>query len=184
MKRVLCLFLCLLILFCIGCKKEETPTPPNSFLEEFVPEISADSFYTYDGDLHNIYVNLTLTTTELTAPVTTLSFELRNDSDYTFFLLEQLHPVIWEKWENGRWRSFYAPYDTRSELDASFQQVLPHKVRARTDDFTPSSLDVGVYRLRIEYTLTNEKGKVHNQFVPGVECVVETYFTILPAPQG
>lgn len=182
MKRIACLFLCLLMLFSFGCKKEETPAPPNPFLEEFVPKISADSFYTYDGDLHNSYVSLTLATTELTAPVTTLSFELRNDSDYTFFLVEQLHPVIWEKWENGRWRSFYAPYDTRSELDASFQQVLPHKVRARTDDFTPSSLDAGVYRLRIEYTLTNEKGKVHNQFVPGVECVAETYFTILPAP--
>ena len=70
MKKALCLLFCLLLFFCSACQKEEFPEKPNADVpptpsEEFVPEIDADSFYTYDGNLHNTYVNLMLTEKDL-----------------------------------------------------------------------------------------------------------------------
>ncbi len=194
MKRVACLFLCFLLLF-IGCQKEELPktpakapgddTPEDSApTEEFVPEIEANSFYTYDGDLHNVYVNLTLTTTELTAPVSELSFELRNDSEYYIYFLDSItQGYKWELWENGAWKAFVKdPWNT-NEI-AINEQLTGYMAVNRTENFT-IPLEAGVYRLRLRYWLTNEK--TEPQIVggaPGIECVVETYFTILPAPEA
>ena len=198
MKRILCLLLCLLLLFSIGCKEEEpAKTPPNAPdddtsddsapVEEFVPEISADSFYTYDGDLHNVYVSLTLTTTELTAPVTTLSFEIKNDTDYIILFKPTQGAYVWERWENGGWTSFtkYTGTGTVNRDETSDMDILsPRMTVTRTENF-PIPLEAGIYRLRRQYRLTNEKEWI--SFIigaPGIECVVETYFTILPAPEA
>ncbi len=196
MKRVACLFLCFLVMFCVACKEEEIPKTPakapddtsedSTPTEEFVPEISADSFYTYDGDLHNVYVSLTLTTTELTAPVTTLSFEIKNDTNYIIIFTKPTQGgYVWERWENGGWTSFtkYTGTGTVNRDETSDMDILsPRMTVTRTENF-PIPLEAGIYRLRRQYRLTNEKEWI--SFIigaPGIECITETYFTILPAP--
>ena len=195
MKRVLSLLVCFLLLFSCACKKEEAPAPsepdaspnPTENEKEFLPEISADSFYTYDGDLHNIYVNIALTTKELTAPVTTLSFELKNETDYYLdFPAELVHGHTWEKWENGKWSAFTKYNGAEKGTSEVSMKIIPkpHSTYTRTEEFAVP-LNAGVYRLRMEYRLTNEKEEPFIiEGVPGIQCVAETYFTILPAPEA
>ena len=193
MKKFLCLFLCFLLLFCSACKKEEIPESPNTddsptSAQEFVPEISADSFYTYDGDTHNIYVNVALTTKKLTAPVTELSFELKNDTDYfVLFKEETSKGYTWEKWEDGKWKAFTKYTGTgmnNLEEISKHDELPPHTTATRTENFI-IPLEAGVYRLRKVYRLTNEKVRKPLLIgAPGIECVAETYFSVLPAPQG
>lgn len=191
MKRITWLVLCFLLLFCIGCKKEE---PAQKTITEFtvnsaslfVPKISEDSFYTYDGDTHNIYVNLTLTTSDLMAPVHSLTFEMKNDSDYSIVFTDEISSgYVWEKWENGKWNSFNKYTGSqeliRIETIAMYETLSPHTAVTRTESFA-TFLDVGTYRLRKNYKLTNEKGGFISRDTPGIACVAEIYFSVLPAP--
>ncbi len=192
MKRFLCLLLCCLLLFCSACQKEDLPEKPNADVpptppEEFVPEIGADTFYTYDGDIHNIYVSVSLITKELTAPVTTLSFELKNDSDYFVDFTDEIaHGHTWKKWENGKWMTFtkYTGSEKSNWTEISKKIVLaPHETYTCTEDFAVV-LEAGVYRIRKEYRLTNAKEKTEPfiiEGIPGIKCVTEAYFSILPA---
>ena len=193
MKKLLCLFLCLLLLFCLACQKEGPPAKtsddvPPTHTEEFVPEIGADSFYTYDGDLHNTYVSLTLAEGDLTAPVTTLYFEIKNNSDYYLDFTDSItQDHTWERWENGNWVSFnkYTGSGKTEWEEVSKKIVLaPHKTYSCTEEFV-IPLEAGVYRLRKQYRLTNEKEEPHNiVFVPGIQCVTEAYFFISPVPNS
>ena len=195
MKKILCLLLCLLLFFCSACQKEELPEKPNADVpptpsEEFVPEIDADSFYTYDGDLHNIYVNVALTAKELTSPVTTLSFELKNDSDYFVDFTDEIaHGHTWEKWENGIWVSFTVYTGSgKTEWEETSKKIVlgPHKTYSCTEKFA-IPLEAGVYRLRKKYRLTNAKEKPKPfiiEGIPGVQCVTEAYFSVSPTPSS
>ncbi len=192
MKKIFCLLLCLLFLFCSACQKEDLPEKPNADVppsppEEFVPEIDADSFYSYDGDLHNTYVTLTLTEGDLTAPVTTLSFEIKNNSDYYLNFTDSItQGHTWERWENGNWVSFtvYTGSGKTEWEELSKKIVLePHKTYSCTEKFAVP-LEAGVYRLRKEYKLTNAKEKTEPfiiESIPGIKCVAEAYFSVLPA---
>ncbi len=192
MKRFLCLLLCFLILLCCACKKEEEPnTDPNT---EFMSEMRADSFYTSDGSTYNTYVGIEAIPQEQTAPVTSLKTKICNDTDYILqfnFDLDAFYE--WEKWEDGKWVIYSRQLGTnesgvdldRASLYPGPHYIMPHSAHTRTDDFNGHPLEAGLYRLRIEYKLTNETKKFADGFhrTPGVLCMAETYFSILPAPQ-
>ncbi len=193
MKKIACLFLCFLILCCCSCKEEEISQKPNTNVpqnppEEFVPEMSEDSFYTYDGDIHNTHITLALVTSDLTAPIQSLTFDMKNDSDYSIVFTDEISSgYIWEKWENGKWNSFNKYTGSqeliRNEMIARYETLSPHTAVTRTESFA-TFLDVGTYRLRKNYKLTNEKGGFISKDTPGIACVAEIYFSVLPAPQS
>ncbi len=191
MKKFLCLLLCFLMLFCIGCKKEEEPnTDANT---DFKSEMRADSFYTSDGTTYNIYVGIEVTPQEATAPITSLKAKIYNNTDYILqFNLDLDAFYEWEKWEDGKWVVYSRRVGTdessieldRAPLFPGPHYIMPHSAHTRTDDFSEHPLEAGLYRLRIEYKLTNETKKFADGFhrTPGVLCMAEAYLTVEPTP--
>ena len=183
MKKVFCLLLCALMLFCSACNEEKEPN------ENLATGIREDSFYTADGNTHNVYITLTMTTTELVAPVTTLSAELKNDSDYVIIREGDSYEFSWEKWENGKWKRFNStshPGEDKEEIWMC-SRISPHSSYTRTNDFIKSPLEAGIYRLRIEYDMTSDKEIRHtggDYHYTHLGCTAEVYFTILPAPEA
>ena len=194
MKRLPILLLCFLLLFCIGCKKEETPQDPSE--TEFQSVMPASSFYVLnDTDVYNTFVRIEATPQEQTAPVTALTTKICNDTDFILqfnFDLDAFYE--WEKWEGGKWVT-YSHQVGSNELDIELNRatlypgphyIMPHSAHTRTEDFSDHPLEAGLYRLRIEYKLTNETKKFADGFhqTPGVLCVVEGYVTVEAAPQS
>ncbi len=190
MKRAACLFLCLLMLFCSACKEEK-----NINGEGFKSAMQEDSFYSYadDNTLYNIFVKIEANTQDKTAPVTSLETKICNDTDYILQFNFDLNAFYeWEKWEDGKWKTYDRSDGTdksdivldRAPLYPGPHYIMPHSAHTRTDDFSGHPLEAGLYRLRIEYKLTNETKKFADGFhlTPGVLCVAEAYLTILPAP--
>ena len=189
MKRIACLLLCLLLLFCVGCKTAEAPDP----------EIG--SRFVSGGDVYNTHIRLRLVTeelkppknvaSELRAPVSSLTFEIQNDTDY-FVNLGHISEWLCEKWENGEWITVPSPYvivdrDILGSPKLLNDWVKPHSTETFTKHIVPDDpssqgalndrqpLSEGVYRMKHTVLLTKE------QTTGGTEYTVEVYFTVAPS---
>ena len=180
MRKTACLLLCLLILLlCCSCKTED-------------PQLNKGTFYTSDGKTYNTHVRIMLPEQNLTAPVSKLTLEVQNDTDYFVLVLNEEFPL--EKWEDGKWTTFervpmLSPGESFIKIDRGFHYIgiEPHSTSVLTDDlsrFYP--LDEGVYRIRfgINVSETNESRELPTAAYEGYGdmCVTDIYFTILPAP--
>ena len=180
MKRIVCLFLCFLLLFC-GCRPESAE-----------PDLSLNkgTFYTSAGNSYNTDIRLVLTAQELTSPVTSLSAELQNDTDYVILIRSDPEKYPWEKWEDGQWVKVKHTTVTNGGIDADaaflYASLLPHSTRSSTNNFV--KLDAGVYRLRVRVDVTNETETVNlpdsYTLSPENRIFAEVYFTIAPAPEA
>ncbi len=180
MKRILCLLLCLLMLFCIGCKKEEP---------EQTPQLNKGTFYTSDGTQYNTHVRIELTSTDLTTATTKLSVAMHNDTDYVIRFQGDPREYRWEKKDpNGEWvRVPPIPPDIDENGDSTdiglgHTTLLPHSTYYSTNVFT--QLEAGSYRLRVSVDVTDvqsplplgEKYKIS----PETRCWAELRFDIVP----
>ena len=185
MKKALCLLLCLLMLFCVGCKEEEPEL-----------QLNKGDFYTSAGKTYNTDIRLILTTQDLTAPHSSeLAFELQNDTDYFLKVWIDTEKLTLKKWTGKVWEIVERP-PTREEeqnIDLSIQYlgtiIQPHGTYSIAKKFGKNPLDAGVYRLSLSITVSDMT--VYNYPVDpmekdwkGTNCVAEIYFTILPAPEA
>ncbi len=184
MKKAFCLLLCLLMLFCSACAEELPVTDPDT---EFQSKMIADSFYTSGGDTYNTYVRIEAAAQQESAPVSSLSATIYNDTDYILVFNFHLDKgYSWEKWNGERWIAYSHEGETgegvspeRAPLYPGPHYIMPHSSHARTDDFSAHPLEAGLYRLRMEYKLTNETKDFSKGFAtPGVPCVVEVCLTV------
>lgn len=188
MKRILCLLLCLLILFCISCKQEEP-----------APELGAK--YVSGGDVYNTHIRIRLITeelappktvvSELRAPVNSLEFEIQNDTDYYVNLGKLSSGWSCEKWENGEWvimpeAHIYVNSDVQQSAKNAYDWIEPHSKKVFSEDYVlddPSALvsknaqplTEGVYRMKNTVLLTE------TQTTGGTEYTVEVYFAVAPS---
>ena len=183
MRKNFCVFLCLLMLFCIGCKEEEPEL-----------QLNKGNFYTSAGKTYNTDIRLILATQELTAPHSSeLTFELQNDTDYFLKLHNDTEKLALTKWTGGEWEIVERP-PTREEeqnIDLSVQYlgttIQPCATYSIAKKFGKLPLDVGMYRLRLsitvsDMTLYNYPDNLLGMNWKGNDYVAEVYFTILPAP--
>lgn len=188
MKRILCLFLCLLMLFCIGCKKEE-------------PEPVYGEQYISGGYVYNTHVRMRLVTeelkppktvvSELRAPVKSITVEIQNDTDYYVdpYSITLRHC---EKWENGEWVEIphayiYVNFEENKSSDRA-EWISPHSDKQFEKDFVPDdptsisanpkaqSLGEGVYRLVHTVSLCDK-----DSYQKVSECMLEIHFTVAPS---
>jgi hypothetical protein len=189
MKRLPILLLCFLLLFCIGCQKEEKADP------------ELGSRYVSGGDVYNTHIRLRLVTeeleapktvvSELRAPVNSLTFEIQNDTDYYVNLGRLASEWSCEKWENGEWvimpeAHVYTIPDVQQSAKFKYVWLEPHSKKTFTEDYVlddPSAivsknahhLTEGVYRMKHTVLLTKE------QTTGGEEYTVEVYFAVAPS---
>ena len=178
MKRTLCLLLCLLMLLCIGCQKEETE-----------PQLNKGTFYTSDGTQYNTHVRIELTSTDLTTAATTLSVAMHNDTDYVILLRNDPSEYPWEKMgKDGEWLKV-PPISPRTDengdtnnLGFRWITLLPHSTYTSTNVF--SKLEAGTYRLRVIVDVTDEQStpSPDNYIIqpPATRCWAELRFVIVP----
>ena len=96
MKRFLCLFLCFLLLFTLGCQKDPTPTPdptPSPVVEKY-----KGALHTIDGLTQNTAVRMVVTS--LDTENHTFNFILYNDTDYELayndFVVQEIGVWVWQ----------------------------------------------------------------------------------------
>ena len=172
MKGFLCFLLCLLMLFCIGCKKEE-------------PEPVYGEQYISGGYVYNTHVRMRLVTeelkppktvvSELRAPVKSITVEIQNDTDFRA-VLGRFDEWECEKWENGAWSVWLSGGVHRDVLYTD--TVDPHEHKTFTMGFS-NKLTEGVYRLRHKVLMRNDT-LVYDES-SSFECMVEFYFTVAPS---
>ena len=183
MRKMLCLLLCLLMLFCIGCQKEDAPEP----------QLNQGTFYTSDGTQYNTHVRMELTSTDLTTAATTLSVAMHNDTDYVILLRSDPKEYPWEKMgKNGEWVKVPPiPYDIDENGDSTdigfrYIKLLPHSTYYSTNVF--SELETGSYRLRVIVDVTNVQSPLspgeNYEISPETRCYAELQFAIVPAPEA
>ena len=181
MKKALCLLLCLLMLFCIGCQKEEVPEP----------QLNQGTFYTSVGITYNTHIRTVLTTQELVAPVTSLTVEIQNDTDYIVQILDDPAKFKWEKWEDDEWVAVthYADDEIVIDIERGFLYIPinPREKLVETSDFSKRPLEPGTYRLQVNVSITNKNEELplfDFPLIKGTRCITDVYFTILPAPEA
>ena len=188
MKKILCLLLCLLMLFCIGCKKEE---PKPVYGEQYIS----------GGYVYNTHVRMRLVTeelkppktvvSELRAPVESITVEIQNDTDY-YVNLGHFYKWHCEKWENGEWVAvpeayIYVDTDVLQSPKMEYDWIEPQSSKTFTELIVPDDpssmaavkdatpLGEGVYRFRSTAYLTEK------QTTGGTEIMLEVYFTVAPS---
>ena len=183
MKRLLLLLLCLSMLFCLGCK---TPTQDDKVGEW-------GEFYSKDGYVQSSLISVMMDTTELTAPVTELSYSLYDNSDFGIVVTyytdtndHRLHRL--EIYENGEWKE--APYSGSTMANRAFVYEPDTDPTAhRKLDFTMDlhqredpaiirydPLQPGAYRLIVTYTLSTDDPNIT---IPKKQHACVLYFTVL-----
>ena len=183
MKRCLCFLLCLLMLFCIACQKEE-PAIPEDAPEQTTGDPELGTLYVSGGYTYNTHVRMTLVTEEikgpaqvlkeLRAPVGSITVEIQNDTDFRA-VLGRFDEWECEKWENGAWSVWLTGGVHRDVLYTD--SVDPHEHKAFTMGFS-NKLTEGVYRLRHKVLMRND-ALVYDES-SSFECMVEVYFTVTP----
>ncbi len=171
MKKILCLLLCLLLLFCIGCQKEEEPNNDENGNNEVTTNEELGTLYTSGGNTYNTHIRVRLVTETLTAPVRTLTVEVQNDTDCRVNLLGQMVEWECEKWENGEWM----PQPIAVSREVLYTDSVLPKSKGTWSMTYAGDLYEGVYRLQRTVNVSPTAQK-------SFECITETYFTILPAP--
>ncbi len=174
MKRLLCLLLCLLMLFCIGCKKEEP---------EQAPQLNKGTFYTSDGTQYNTHVKIKLTSTDLTTAATKLTVEMQNDTDCVILLRSDPQDYPWEKMgKDGEWVKVPPISHRIDNGGVGWITLLPHSTYTSTNVFT--KLEEGSYRLRVIVDVTDEQSTPSpDDYIiqpPATRCWAELRFVIVP----
>ena len=171
------------MLFCVGCKEEKA--------EE---QLNKGVFYTSAGKTHNTDIRLILITQDLTAPHSSeLAFELQNDTDYFLKLGNDTEKLTLKKWTGKEWEIVERPPtgDEEIGIDLGIEYlgaaIRPRSTYSIAKKFGKNPLDAGVYRLRLTVTVSdmtayNYPDNPTEKNWKGTRCMVETYFTILPAP--
>ena len=180
MKRISILILCLTMLFCLGCKQEKK-----------VGEWG--EFYSKDGYVQSSLIVAMMDTTELTAPVTELSYTLYDNSDFGIVVTyytdtndHRLHRL--EIYENGEWKE--APYSGDTMTNRAFIYEPDTDPTARRKlDFTMDlhqredpaiirydPLQPGAYRLIVTYTLSTDDPNIT---IPKKQHASVLYFNVL-----
>ena len=182
MKRLLALLLGLLLLFCVGCKKES-------------PELG--EFYEEDGIWQNTLITAELRDTDLTAPVTKLSYALIDNCDFRviYCMYNQGNDAcddLLERYVDGFWRT--APIagnsstmmaggqlddgsDPREHKEYALEMEcagLPAGKISGTHCYKP--LEAGEYRLRILYRPKTDEDTEGIEIPQRCEAVI--YFTV------
>ena len=178
MKRVFSLFLCILLLFCVGCQKEEAP--------------EWGEFIIKDGYVQNSLITAVLNAEELVAPVTELSYTLYDNTDfgivsdyYTNTNDERTHRL--EIYENGEWKE--APYGGSCmtdmghhyvpDADPAARRQFDYKIKLKQvfedSEIQYKPLQPGSYRLIVAYILNTEDP---NATIPDGSHAALLYFTV------
>ncbi len=164
-KRICILLLCLAMLFCIGCQDGE---PTGEWGE----------FYNKDGYVHNTLVTAVLNTTELTAPVTELSYTLYENTDFGITVNyynegndHRAHRL--EVYQNNEWVEAPCTGDVTTNAGALDPTPDTDPAAHRKFDLTMdlhqhqnyavvryAPLQSGAYRLIVTYTLSTDDPNV------------------------
>ena len=152
-------------------------------------------FYTEDGILQNTKVTLTVETKETQAPVTELTFYLREETDFnmsmwTYGTAEE----VLEIFEDGSWKTAltFGGYVREGALGNNVGTTTPkHQQHSETMRFwepTPNDIEegeyatfrylpltAGKYRLRVRYSLHTEDESVE---IPEGQLEAVAYFTV------
>ena len=167
MKRFLCLLLCLLALNLCACQKEEEKP------------LEQGTFYTSCGKTYNTAIRMVFTTQEFIAPLTSIDFEIQNDTDYK---IRYSPDFDWEIWSDGIWMSldYYndpdAIYYERGTIDIGY--IRPREKLSKSREFTTYPLQPGSYRLRKRVAIVDLPGVVEGENLVDLEV----YFTVTEAP--
>ena len=150
MKKLLSLFLCLLLLLC-GCQKEEEPAPITG------------EFYTEGGFYQNTLVNLVITNTEFHEPLLSFRYKIYNETDFpvtTDAYYERL-----QCYENGEWINVFSRPIYLNSPSGTSQKWFPyeHTVKAY---YPEENWTAGVYRFYVTC------------FTQYVEITPVAYFTV------
>ena len=192
-KRVLSLFLCVLLLFSLAsCTEEEVASVPPEY----------GTFYTADGILQNSHITLVIENESLVAPVTELSYALYDNSDFRVIfddMQRNNHKCIniLEIYRDGEWQ--LAPMGGTGEnlgnfADGNKADPKEHQVRKQEMEFSyiptktdnPELLDggalkryypleAGVYRVRVWYSVYTTDESVQ---IPEGQLEAVAYFTV------
>lgn len=158
MKKFFCLLLCLLLL-CCACHKEEKP--------------EVGTLYTSGGNTYNTHIRMVLTTEKLTAPVSSLTVEIQNDTDYVLHL-GVFDDWEWETWENGRWGTVV---QEEVKADILYTDIVnAQDAKSYTEHFG-NPLGAGIYRLQ-KNILVKPKTLSSPDAKDAFECMMEIYFTV------
>ena len=153
MKKISLFFLCLLLLFCVGCKKEE-------------PEFGTQ--YVSGQNTYNTHVRMVLVTEVPRAPLSSIVVEIQNDTDCTV-VLGRFDEWQCEKWDGGKWVKLpLGPLHDVMYTDRVAQQSAQQYRKSFSE-----SLSKGSYRLQHTVYLHPTDGE-------DFECMVELYFTVFP----
>ena len=181
MKRILTLILCLAMLLVIGCKQSDNKAAEWG------------EFYSKDGYVQSSLIVAMMNTTELTAPVSELSYTLYDNTDFGIVVTyytdtndHRLHRL--EIYENGEWKE--APYsgDTMTNRAFPYEEDTDPTARRKFDltmdlhyredpaiiRYDP--LQPGAYRLIVTYTLSTDDPNVT---IPKKQHASVLYFTVL-----
>ena len=166
-KRLLLLFLCALLSFSlIACEKEEI-----SVIGEF---------YTEDGLVKNLSFQIALTEDNLTAPVSSISYQLYNTSNCYFY---KMRDVI-SKYEDGGWiEVMYKDYQGSTgstTLDKAERELIAPKsvydmqIIVDGENGHSNPLEQGVYRLVSSVQLKLWDGET----IDHIQIYPTTHFTV------
>ena len=153
MRRIFAMLLCILLLCCFGCKREEFVT---------------GEYYMSDGFLQNTEVNLIITSEDLTEPVTSLTYEIHNDTDYETMRFAPNYRL--EIYRDGTWQAApEAEHDLIGEVAMLYSSTENpvSKESLRIEDFQsvirPGSvyapLTAGFYRFCVWFDFPDDDRK-------------------------
>ena len=178
MKRYLCFLLCLLMLFCVSCQKED-PAIKQDTPEQNDEELELGTLYTSGGSTYNTHVRIRLVNEDTVAPVKTVTVEVQNDTDYRV-TLGRVDEWVWEKWENGAWEAVKSE-EVTVHPDLSYtDSVAPQSTRSFSKTFQ-NGWESGSYRLRHAVSARPSWEDLPDPNKKDFECIVEVYFTITSA---
>ena len=176
MKPFIALLLCITLLLCLGCQKDDS---------------KQENFYNADDYIQNEAIVAVMNTTDLTAPVEEISYTLCDNSDlgvsvthYTMLNDRRIHRL--EIYENGEWKE--APtagvaMHQRLEAPGTDSDPSAHRKHERKMDFRYIDgglvhylpLERGEYRLIVTYAVNTDDPDVT---IPEGEHAALLYFTV------
>ncbi len=159
MKKIFYLFLSLLLLFCCACHKEEQP--------------EVGTLYTSGSNTYNTHIRMVLTTTELNAPIKSLTVEIQNDTDYTL-MLGVFDDWEWETWENGQWVTVI---QEEVKFDILYTDLVNAQSAKSYTEYFGDPLGAGIYRLQ-KNILAKPNAFSSPDDEESFECTLEIYFTV------
>ena len=176
MKKIILLSVLLLagLLSLFSCSKES----------EYVPEYG--TFYVSDDILQNTLVTLSVENETLLSPVTTLSYEVQNESAFD---VHTDGKCLLEIYLNGEWQE--APDAMPENAIVIERPVLPQKIFSGSkEDYvahfamegtshvagTYALLNEGAYRVRVQYSVFMDAPNVE---IPQGQLEAVAYFTVV-----